>query len=135
MTFLRRMLLPWSVTLVLVGLCLMPRSYVPSGEKVPKLFPNVDKVVHFGMFAGFALGWMFAGPTLTPSRSRAVWVLAASLALAAGTELLQGLPQVGRDPSLYDMLADAAGGLASVFGLAWLRGPSRRAGPPDDWTS
>ncbi len=128
MTMLRRTLLPWLATLVLLVLCLYPKTWMPRGEEGPRLIPHLDKLIHFSLFAGFGLCWLLAGPSLRPSRKRIVGVLATSFALAAGTELLQGLPQIGRDPDLLDALADVVGGLASVSFVGLARGLGRSRG-------
>src|SRR4051794_16855311 len=114
MTHLRRVLLAYASTLVLVTLCLLPKSWFPGDEAAPKTIPHLDKVVHFTMFAGFGLCWACAGPSPSPTRSRAAGVLAAAFALAVGTELAQGLPQIRRDPDTLDALADAVGAVAGV---------------------
>jgi VanZ family protein len=110
----RRTLLALAATALLLTLCLTPKSMVPRREESPPGIPHLDKVVHFGMFAGFGLLWACAGRSAMPTRSRAAGVLAAAFALAIGTELAQGLPQVDRDPDTLDALADAAGAIAGV---------------------
>lgn len=109
-----RTLLACEATALLLTLCLLPKSWFPSGEGGPKAIPHFDKLIHFGMFANFAVCWERAGRSLVPTRSRAAAVLAAAFALAVGTELAQGLPQIQRDPDPIDALADAAGALAGV---------------------
>ena len=99
MTTIRRVLLPWSATALLLTLCLMPRSWIPKGESGPKLIPHLDKAIHFGMFAGFALCWACAGRSVVPTRPRLAAVLAASFAMAVGTELAQGLPRSTATPT------------------------------------
>jgi hypothetical protein len=126
MTLLRRTLLPWLATAVLVGLCLLPKAWMPHGEGSSQSIRHLDKVIHFGMFAGFAFCWAIAGRSPSPSRSRVAGVLAVSFALAVGTELLQSLPQIQRDPDPFDALADVVGALAGagaavVLGAAWVR--------------
>lgn len=128
MTTLRRTLLPWGATLLLLTLCLLPKSWIPRGETGPGALPHLDKVIHFGMFAGVGLLWACAGPSPFPSRSRAVGVLAASFALAVGTELAQGIPAIDRDPDVLDATADAAGALAGVgVVVAWGAGRGGRS--------
>src|SRR4051794_4181198 len=125
MTMLRRTLLPWGATLLLLTLCLLPKWAIPGGreEESFRKIPHLDKVIHFTMFAGVALLWSCAGPSSVPTRSRAAAVLAVSFALAVGTELLQGLPQIERDPDPYDALADVAGAAAGVVAVvAWAAG-------------
>jgi len=131
MTTLRRTLLPWGATLLLLALCLLPKSWMPRGEATPKAVPHLDKVIHFVMFAGFGLIWVCAGPAPLPTRTRAAGVLAAAFALAVGTELAQGLPQIERDPDVFDALADAAGAAAGVgVGAVVAWGTVRGGGGP-----
>lgn len=81
-----------------------------------------DKANHAVAFVVLTLlagcGW--------PGRSRAALVLI-MLAAGAGIELVQGLPQIGRDADVWDVVADAVGIAGGLGGLAWLR---RRAGGP-----
>lgn len=64
-----------------------------------------------------------------PGLSRTVLVLV-MLAAGVGIELIQGLPQVGRDADVWDVVADAAGIAAGLGLLAWLRRIPFRGGPP-----
>lgn len=85
----------------------------PSGLIETGTFP-VDKLVHFGMYAG--LGWTVAG-AVGVGRGRRTVVLAAwvlGLAFAAGDELHQHLIP-GRDPALGDWAADAVGFTAAML--------------------
>ena len=126
MTILRRTLLPWGATLLLLTLCLLPRSWMPRGEASPRKIPHLDKVVHFGMFAGFGLLWACAGRSPVPTRSRVAGVLAVAFALAVSTEITQGLPQIARDPDPFDALADAVGSVVGVgVVVAWSAGRER----------
>lgn len=81
-----------------------------------------DKANHAVAFVVLTLlagrGW--------PGRSRTALVLI-MLAAGAGIELVQGLPQIGRDADVWDVVADAVGIAGGLAGLAWLR---RRAGGP-----
>lgn len=105
-----RRFLAWSWTALILGLCWFPRSMMRGTEtgRGPLGIPNLDKLVHFGIFFGFAYLW--AGTA--GGRLRAV--LAAGVALAAISELGQMMPFVNRDAGWADGLADV-GGVA--FGL------------------
>ena len=62
-----------------------------------------------------------------PGLSRTVLILI-MLAAGVGIEFVQGLPQIGRDADVWDVVADAvgvAGGLALLAWLARLRNPVR----------
>ncbi|HYC73579.1 hypothetical protein [Brevundimonas sp.] len=43
------------------------------------------------------------------------------LAAGVGVELVQGLPQIGRDADVWDVVADAVGICAGLAAMAWLR--------------
>ena len=109
----RRTLLAWAGTALLLALCLMPKAWVArSSTESPRKIPHLDKVIHFTMFAGFGFLWTRAARS--PMRSRAARVLTAAIALAVGTELAQGLPQIERDPDVLDALADTVGAVTGV---------------------
>jgi hypothetical protein len=55
-----------------------------------------------------------------PGGSRLVLVLL-MLGAGIGIELVQGLPQIGRDADVMDVVADGAGLLAGLGVLAWMR--------------
>jgi hypothetical protein len=111
--------LAWSWTLVILVLCWIPRFVIGASERIPKPFfvPNLDKMIHMGIFAVFAFLWMRVGS----SGRRAWWVFAAGVALAVITELGQMVPIVNRDCSIGDGVADSLGVIAGLvaYGLAW----------------
>jgi hypothetical protein len=122
-TMPRKYALSWAVawTVLLLTMCLAPARVIPDEKtfSLKKYIPWYDLVVHFTLFAGFALNWIRA--VGAPIR----WALvpAAGLLLALGTEWAQGLPFIQRDPNLLDGLADGAGlaiGLTAVALLARL---------------
>jgi VanZ family protein len=55
-----------------------------------------------------------------PALSRTMLVLI-MLAAGVGIELIQGLPQVGRDADVWDVAADAVGIAAGLALLSWLQ--------------
>ena len=85
--------------------------YLPA-EGEGSLPPGVDKVVHAGMFGGPTLLALVAGWRFVP-------ILLA--AYAPVTEIIQGLPAIGRDPDWRDILADAVGVLAATALAAFWR--------------
>lgn len=91
---------------VMVLVFLLPVPSAPLAES-----RHVDKVVHFGIFLGFALLFYIDHP------SRLGWRLLISLAFAGGIELVQWiLPYRGGD--WWDFVAGAAGaGLGSALVL------------------
>ena len=81
---------------------LVPVPTVPLAEA-----NHVDKLVHFGVFLGFAL------LLYIDRASKVVWTLLISFAFAAGIELVQWfLPY--RDADWWDFFAGAAG---AAFGV------------------
>ena len=90
--------------MVLVFLLPVPRSPLTESNQF-------DKVVHFGIFLGFALLFFF------DRRLRVGWTLLISVAFAAGIELVQWvLPY--REGDWLDFMAGAAGaGLGVVLVL------------------
>ncbi len=106
--------LSWALTALLavtiLGLTLSPPMTLPLPDTV---FLRVDKLYHIAAFAAL----MLPAAVLNPRSLR--WILPAGLALGLGIELIQ--PQVGRDASAFDFLADAIGlALGAALGL-WLR--------------
>lgn len=80
-----------------------------------------DKANHAAAFVVLTVlagcGW--------PGLSRIALVLT-MLAAGIGIELVQGLPQIGRDADVRDVVADGVGIAAGLAGMAWLR--RRRVG-------
>ncbi len=99
--------LAWFWTLVILFLCWIPRGLLGNRESTvkPIFIPNLDKLIHLGIFAVFAFLWMRVGS----SSRRMWWTLGAGVALAVVTELGQEVPIVNRDCSLGDGLADSLG--------------------------
>ena len=83
--------------------------FAPAGD-VPAAPPGVDKVVHAALFLALAATGRWAS-------LRTGLLGPALVAYAAGSEVLQGLPAIGRTSSVADWLADVVGVLVGV--LAW----------------
>jgi VanZ family protein len=111
--------LAWGVfaAVVLVSLAVL---FAPASD-VPSAPAGVDKVVHLALFAALAASGRWAG-----IGARALAVLL--LGYAAVSEVVQGLPALGRSMSLADWVADAVGVLV---GLALWELASRRAPAPN----
>jgi hypothetical protein len=112
-------------TLLVLALCWLPHRALPKDETIDFGFhvPNLDKLIHVAMFAGFGALWMLAG-RMGPGRAAVVAV--SGLALAVISELGQMTTFVNRDASLMDGLADAVGvglGIAAAF---WAAGRSEK---------
>jgi hypothetical protein len=98
-------------------------THIPGGT--PLLPPNGwDKLAHFAAFAGLATllatTWQLAAGHLTLRHLCVVWF--AIVLYAAFDEWTQ--TPVGRDASLWDWTADAAGALLAIALFAWLRSRS-----------
>ena len=111
-----RKFLAGSWTLVILGLCWLPRSYMPVRERGPRPFfvPNLDKLVHLGIFAVFAFLWMRGRPrppaSGPPEFSSPAWPWPII------SELGQELPVVSRDASVMDGVADVLGVALGIVG-------------------
>ncbi len=114
-----RLLAALGWTILIAGLCWTPRAVVREVEEEAGfwLVPHFDKVVHLGMFAGFAFLWLAAA-----RRPRYGAVALAGLAFAVATELGQLAPQVNRtadlDDAVFDLVGVALGSLAFRFATA-----------------
>ena len=101
------------VALVSLAVLFAPASDVPSSP------PGVDKVVHVTLFAALALSGRWAGI------GRAV-LSGLLIGYAAVSEVVQGIPAIGRSASVEDWLADVAGVLLGLALWSWLaRGRAR----------
>jgi uncharacterized protein (DUF486 family) len=102
-------------TLAILTLCWLPGDVVRVVEKDSSWFqiPNLDKLVHWGIFVLFALLWLRVGT----SRWRFLWVGLGGLVMAVVTEVVQTIPIIGRDGSLDDGVTDCIGVLIG-FALA-----------------
>ena len=78
-------------TIVILVLCWMPGEWVQEVEEGSSWFqiPNLDKVVHWGIFVVFTVLWLRTGT----SRWRYAWVALGGLAVASITELVQNAPR------------------------------------------
>jgi uncharacterized membrane protein YccC len=94
-------------TLVILALCWIPYEWVQSVENGSSWFeiPNLDKVIHWGIFAIFSVLWLRLGS----SRWRYAWVGLGGLALAVISEMGQNLPVIGRDGDVGDAITDLIG--------------------------
>jgi glycopeptide antibiotics resistance protein len=101
----------WSV--IILALCWIPRHYVAEIEDQSSWFdiPNLDKIVHCGIFVVFALLWL----RVAPSRRTAFFVLLGGFVLGAISELGQLVPIVNRDAEIGDLVTDSIG---LLIGLA-----------------
>jgi len=78
---------------------------------------SADKVIHFGLFAGFGLLWMRAlcpPDAATSLRRHSLRLLGWGSLFAIGTEVYQHLMPLQRRGDPYDALADGSGLLVAV---------------------
>lgn len=101
-----RYLLTIIVTLLIIIAVLIPGSELPGVDII-----GFDKLVHFGMFATWAVAIRYDLPDRTFAFRL---VLIAGLTFSILTEVLQILAE-GRTFDVYDMLADAIGLLAGLL--------------------
>jgi VanZ like family len=102
-------------TFVIMTLCWIPGRMVHDLEDGSRWFkiPDLDKVVHAGIFVIFSLLWARLGT----SRRRLARVVLGGFGLAIITELVQRLAIVGRDGSVADTIVDFAGVLVGVVAV------------------
>jgi VanZ family protein len=114
----------WTV-LLWVLLCL-PGSMLPNetGFKIP----NLDKIVHMGLFGGFVFLWSLFLSKRTGSARRLLWGFFIFYVIAnfsgVASELIQRCCIPGRDYDLADIIADMTGaGLAYALSNLFLQPP------------
>src|SRR5262245_8854344 len=102
--------LAWTALILL--LCWFPdsRTQLEKSEGSGYWIPHGYNLSHFGILAVCSVLWMRVGPR----SGRAMRVVAGGIALAALTELVQGLPMIGRDADWLDGLSDSLGVVAGV---------------------
>jgi uncharacterized protein (DUF486 family) len=100
-------------TIAILVLCWMPVDWIEEVEQTSDWFeiPNLDKVVHWGIFVVFAVLWLRVGT----SRWRYAWV-----ALAVITEFVQTLPLVSRDGNVADGVSDMIGITIGLIVARWI---------------
>jgi VanZ family protein len=93
------------------ALCILLTSSIPGDDLPEQEIPNLDKVVHFGIYAVF--GFLL-------SRGTASFRLALGLAtlFALADELYQNLTPY-RSPDPWDCVADVAGACAGILFYRW----------------
>jgi hypothetical protein len=111
-------------TLFILGVCWVPAPWlghagVDEGGWTWNI-PHLDKIIHLGLFAIFAILWARVDlPRRSSGWTVSLWIFGLGVILAILTEVVQDLPAIGRDSGLDDALADVAGLLVG-FILSWL---------------
>jgi hypothetical protein len=105
-------------TIVILVLCWLPRDLVEEVESGSGWFeiPDLDKVVHWGIFVVFAVLWLRLGT----SRWRSAWVVLGGLATAVVSEVVQTHPSIGRDGNVADGVTDMIGVLLGLVVARWV---------------
>jgi VanZ family protein len=109
---------------ILVALIIMYLSLANSHtfDKVPLInIPNIDKVVHFGMY--FSLMSVIIFENRKTIKSISLLFLTGLIPLFYGIlmEILQATLTVTRTGSFYDALANSAGILVSILLWLWIK--------------
>ena len=109
---------------ILVALIIMYLSLANSHtfDKVPLInIPNIDKVVHFGMY--FSLMSVIIFENRKTIKSISILFLTGLIPLFYGIlmEILQATLTVTRTGSFYDALANSAGILVSILLWLWIK--------------
>ena len=120
---------PYPVRKLLLFIYLSAIAYasLASPSRIPRviLFEHLDKVVHFVMYFGFCILSVYAfdkrkyhhGSSRHFTKIPAViyvGVILMALAWGFAMELLQQYMAMGRQYSMYDMIANGAGALAGI---------------------
>ena len=95
-------------------------SSQPSIE-TPALFPGQDKLFHliaFGILGFLAMGALQASHEGYPTRQ--VWLVAVAVMLYGILDECHQYFVPGRNADVYDVLADAIGGLLGAWAMYWL---------------
>ena len=105
-------------TIVILVLCWLPGEWVQEVEQQSTFFeiPDLDKVVHWGIFVVFAVLWLRLGT----SRWRYAWVALGGLVVAVVSELVQTIPWIGRDGEISDGITDMTGVLLGLIVARWI---------------
>ncbi len=105
-------------TAAILVLCWAPREFVQEAEENAPwfTFPNLDKVVHWGIFVAFTVLWL----RTSSSRWRYPVVVLAGVGMAILTELGQLVPSIERDASVADGITDLIGLTLGLILARWL---------------
>ena len=112
------------VTFLLAALCWAGQIFYLSGRpsiETPTLFPGQDKVFHlieFGILGFLAMGALRASPA--GYRPRQLWGVAAVVTLYGILDEWHQYFVPGRNADIYDIPADAVGGLLGAWTMYWL---------------
>ena len=100
----------------------------------PSLFPGQDKLFHmvaFGVLGFFLMGGMKT--TNSGYRTRQVWFVVALVVLYGLLDEFHQYFVPGRDADIFDVLADAAGGLLGAWSMYYLARVLSRQDPSEKY--
>jgi VanZ family protein len=110
-------LILWSLIMTII--LLVPSNKLPDGP----VFPFSDKIIHVFLFAVFAFLLMLGRYNHARNRVFALWPVIAmfliSTAFGAILELAQSIMALGREGSITDIFADAAGFVPGWLSAIW----------------
>ena len=116
----------WQLVLAIYWLALFVATHLPKTQTLGTA-NQLDKLVHAAAFAGLALllatTWQLSAGRLIGHHLRAAWIVL--VCYAALDEWTQTF--AGRDASLADWLADAAGAALGLALFAWLNRRGRES--------
>lgn len=98
-------------TVAIVSTCLIPASSFSYFE-FNSIF-QIDKIVHFIMYAGFVILWFLSAQHWT--RKKSILLLITAILLGILIEILQGSMRLGRSYDVADMIANAIGAILGVL--------------------
>jgi len=110
MQFLKQFWKPLLWTIIILILCLMPKSVEPQPSWLTQI-PHFDKIVHFGLYT--ILGFLFYLSKHQYSKvTYLLLVLFYAIIIGGLIEIIQ--PFVGRSKEFNDLLADIIGSLCGI---------------------
>lgn len=112
----------WRLALWIVIMCYL--LFIPASQIPGKAFlniPNLDKIVHFGMF--FILCLLLFRPVKQFTPNFYFWTPLLALVLAVSLEFLQEHITASRSSDAFDLLANSAGlAFAAIFYRLFING-------------
>lgn len=99
----------WEYKLTLIAVILVLIAIMMPGDDVPSVgIPNIDKVIHFGMFGTVTFCYYWENYHATLKVPPFIWIFLAIAAFAGLTEIIQ-IFVPGRSCDYKDLIADAIG--------------------------
>lgn len=118
-----KFILPFGWTIAMVTMLLLPGSSIPKTDIT--LIPNMDKLVHFALFAGFVFLWgLYLRDKSDWKKWRGMMVLLTFSAIALGVivEFIQDYVIITRTFDPADILANSLGAICAAATIVYLKG-------------